>query len=120
MSVSNPEKFRQCSNDLTPKLRIETNVKNSANFGFEIQAADFQNEHYFSNCKGVWTGQTRCIGVNCTVDIKMDIYTRPGKWDYSGSIQKRFSFQKNVNDISLDKWRTTCVSDDGKVVEFES
>lgn len=110
----------QCSNDLIPKLRIETNVKNSANFGFEIQAADFQNEHYFSNCKGVWTGQTRCIGVNCTVDIKMDIYTRPGKWDYSGSIQKRFSFQKNVNDISLDKWRTTCVSDDGKVVEFES
>ncbi|WP_418572239.1 hypothetical protein [Parasutterella sp.] len=38
----------------------------------------------------------------------------------SGSISKRFSFQKNVNDISLDKWRTTCVSDDGKVVEFES
>lgn len=110
----------QCSNDLIPRLRIETNVKNSANFGFEIQAADFQNEHYFSNCKGVWTGQTRCIGVNCTVDIKMDIYTRPGEWDYSGSIQKRFSFQKNVNDISLDKWRTTCVSDDGKVVEFES
>lgn len=110
----------QCANDFIPRLRIETNVKNSANFGFEIQAADFQNEHYFSNCKGVWTGQTRCIGVNCTVDIKMDIYTRPGKWDYSGSIQKRFSFQKNVNDISLDKWRTTCVSDDGKVVEFES
>lgn len=110
----------QCSNDLIPKLRIETNVKNSANFGFEIQAADFQNEHYFSNCKGVWTGQTRCTGVNCTVDIKMDIYTRPGKWDYSGSIQKRFSFQKSVNDVSLDKWRTTCVSDDGKIVEFES
>ena len=110
----------QCSNDLIPKLRIETNVKNSANFGFDIQAEDFQSEHFFSNCKGVWTGQTRCTGVNCTVEIKMDIYTRPGKWDYSGSISKRFSFQKNVNDISLDKWRTTCVSDDGKVVEFES
>ncbi|WP_302310781.1 hypothetical protein [Parasutterella excrementihominis] len=110
----------QCSNDLIPRLRIETNVKNSANFGFEIQAADFQSEHYFSNCKGVWTGQTRCTGVNCTVDIKMDIYTRPGKWDYSGSISKRFSFQKNANDVSLDKWRTSCVSADGKVVEFGS
>ncbi len=110
----------QCSNDLIPKLRIETNVKNSANFGFDIQAADFQSEHYFSNCKGVWTGKTRCTGVNCTVEIKMDIYTRPGKWDYSGSISKRFSFQKNANDVSLDKWRTSCVSADGKVVEFES
>lgn len=110
----------QCSNDLIPKLRIETNVKNSANFGFDIQAEDFQSEHFFSNCKGVWTGQSRCTGVNCTVEIKMDIYTRPGKWDYSGSISKRFSFQKNANDVSLDKWRTSCVSADGKVVEFDS
>lgn len=110
----------QCSDDLIPKLRIETNVKNSANFGFDIQAEDFQSEHFFSNCKGVWTGQTRCTGVNCTVEIKMDIYTRPGKWDYSGSISKRFSFQKNANDVSLDKWRTSCISADGKVVEFDS
>lgn len=110
----------QCSTDLVPKLRLETNVKNSANFAFEVQAQDFSSEHYFSNCKGVWTGKTRCTGVNCTSEIKMDIYVKPGEWKYSGSLSKVFSFQKTADGVTVDKWRTSCVSEDGKTVEFES
>lgn len=107
----------QCSEDLIPKIRLETNVKNEKNFSFEVQASDFESEYLFSNCKGVWKGRTRCTGVNCTSEIQMDIYTNPKNWTFSGTLKKNFSFQRTTDSVSADKWRVTCVSEDGSVIE---
>lgn len=107
----------QCSQDLIPKIRLETNIKNEKNFSFEVQAADFESEHYFSNCRGIWKGKTRCTGVNCTSEIQMDIYVNPKNWKYSGSLKKTFSFQRNADSVTEDKWRVTCVSEDGTTIE---
>lgn len=106
-----------CSTDTVPSLRVETNVKSAINFGFDIQAADFDVEKTFSNCKGRWRGKTRCTGVNCTSEIQMDIYVNPKNWTYSGSITKKFGFQRSVNDASRDKWVTTCTPADASSLE---
>ncbi len=108
-------KYR-CSTDEVPTIRIETNVKNAANFGFEVNALNFHEDRKFSNgCRGVWTGTTRCTGVNCITTVKADMYVPDGS--YSGSLRKEFAYQTYSHSGERDKWITTCVDAEGKTVE---
>lgn len=107
----------QCSTAKTPLLQIETNVKNSPNFAFSVEAEDFVIEREFSNCKGRWSGKTRCSGTNCSTEIKMEIFIHPGKWDYSGSISQNFFFQKASTEHLVEQWQKTCIADDGTEIK---
>lgn len=101
-----------CSDQKVPLLRVETNVKGAANFGFDIQADHFEVEKTFSNCKGIWSGQTDCTGVNCTSRITMKVYyQKNGQFHYSGSLSKVFSYQTFSHDVLTEKWETTCASE---------
>jgi conjugal transfer mating pair stabilization protein TraN len=102
-----------CGDANPPTLRIETNVKNAANFGFEVASLDFEVERDFSNCRGKWTGKTRCSGVNCTSTVTMDVFYKKGYGVvYSGSLTKVFAFTTQTHDSDRDVWQDTCVGMD--------
>lgn len=109
-----------CSKDEVPTIRIETNVKNASNFGFEVKALDFEEEREFSNCKGIWTGKTRCTGSSCITNVKMDIfYKKKGQFIRSGSLSKVFGYQTYSLGSTVDQWKMSCVLDDGSTVELQ-
>jgi conjugal transfer mating pair stabilization protein TraN len=102
-----------CGDAEPPTLRIETNVKNAENFGFEVSSLDFEVERDFSNCRGKWTGRTRCSGVNCTSTVTMDVWYKRGYGTvYSGSLTKVFAFTTKTHDTERDVWQDTCVGID--------
>lgn len=108
-----------CSKDEVPTIRIETNVKNAANFAFDVKALNFSEEREFSNCKGRWTGKTSCIGSTCTTDVKMEIfYKNKNQFVYSGSLSKVFGYQKYSLTSQIDQWKMTCELDEGATVEY--
>lgn len=109
-----------CSKDEVPTIRIETNVKNAANFGFEVKALDFDEEREFSNCKGRWSGKTRCIGSSCTTEVKMEVfYKKKNQFIKSGTLSKVFGYQTFSHSAEVDQWKMSCVLDDGTTVELQ-
>lgn len=109
-----------CSKDEIPSIRIETNVKNSANFGFEVKALDFDEEREFSNCKGRWTGKTRCVGSSCTTEVKMDVYyKKKNQFVRSGSLSKVFGYQTYSHGAEIDQWTMSCVLEESSTVEYQ-
>lgn len=106
----------QCSSDEVPTIRIETNVKNAANFGFEVKALSFYEDRKFSNgCRGVWSGTTKCTGVDCITTVNMDMYVPNGS--YSGSLRKEFAYKTYSHSGTRDQWTMTCVDAEGRTVE---
>lgn len=108
-----------CSDAMPPLLRIETNVKNASNFGFDIQAMDFDVEREFSNCKGRWRGKTRCTGVNCTTEINFDVfYRKKGSFHHSGFLRKVFGYTTYSQSSDQDTWRDTCAPTNTTTLEM--
>jgi hypothetical protein len=104
---------------------VQTNVKNAPNYAFSLSGTNYDELHYFSNCRGRFYGNTTCGGTNCTTNMIMEVafwgpvligYDPNGfaiyedGWVYSGALGKVFVYNTFTLNNLRDVWINNCTA----------